>query len=295
MTSLPIVTAAVREIRLWSNRMMNRRFAILRNAIKMRTLGGSIQDFAVNLLSPTCDVLGRRRIERVEEATENSKAVFIKGIPGPLYFPVEFDLHGLRQVLTEATYSWNWHNYLIPETSVAVGDVVIDCGAAEGFFSLLATAKGAGRVICIEPHPAYVRSLRRTFEGHSNVTVLHAAVGDAVGETRLTNSGMYSIVTHLPNGTIPIGIVTIDHLCSSLGIQPTYIKADIEGFEEKMLLGAAESIAMYHPKLAITTYHHFGAAEWIQSFLAKLNPRYKFYLKGLATEAGAMVMLHAWD
>lgn len=275
--------------------MANRRIEILRNAIKMRTLGGSIQDFAINLLSPTCDVLGGRRIERVEEATENSRAVFIRGMRDPLYFPSEFDLHGLRQVLAEATYPWNWHYYEIPETSIAVGDVVMDCGAAEGFFSLMATAKGAGRVICIEPHPAYVRCLHETFEGNCNVTVVNAAVGDAVGEIRLTNSGMYSSVTDLPDGTIPIQIVTIDHLCSSLGIQPTFIKADIEGFEEKMLMGAAESIATYRPKLAITTYHHFGAAEWIQRFLAKLNPRYKFCLKGLSASSGALVMLHAWE
>jgi len=275
--------------------MGNRRVAILRNAIKMRALGGSLQVFAINLLSPTCDVLGQRRIERVEETAENSKAVFIRGIRDPLYFPAEFDLHSLRQVLTEATYGWNWHNYEIPETRVEVGDVVVDCGAAEGFFSLVATEKGAGRVICIEPHPAYVRSLRRTFEGHGNVTVVNAAVGDAAGETYLTNSGMYSLVTHLSDGTIPIKIVTIDNICSSLGIQPTYIKADIEGFEEKMLVGAAESIATYRPKLAITTYHHFGAAEWMQRFLAKLHPGYKFCLKGLSAQAGAMVMLHAWD
>ena len=275
--------------------MGNRRVAILRNAIAMRTLGGSVQNFAINLLSPTCDVLGRRRIERVEEATENSKAVFIKGIRDPLYFPVEFDLHGLNQVLTEETYGWNWHNYQIPQTRVGVGDVVMDCGAAEGLFSLLAARKGADRVICIEPHPAYIQSLRQTFEGRGAVTVVNAAVGDAIGETRLTNTGMYSVVTQLPNGTIPIRMETIDHLCSSLGIRPTYIKADIEGFEEKMLLGAAESISAYRPKLAITTYHHFGAAEWMQRFLTELNPRYKFYLKGLATQPGATVMLHAWD
>ena len=176
-----------------------------------------------------------------------------------------------------------------------MGDVVIDCGAAEGLFSLLAAKNGANRVICIEPHPAYIRSLGQTFDGHGAVTVINAAVGDAVGETRLTNTGMYSAVTQLPDGTIPIRMETIDHLCSSLCIRPTYIKADIEGFEEKMLLGAAESIATYRPKLAITTYHHFGAAEWMQRFLTKLCPRYKFYLKGLSANPGAMVMLHAWD
>ena len=62
-----------------------------------------------------------------------------------------------------------------------------------------------------------------------------------------------------------------------------------------MLTGAAEAISAYHPKLAITTYHHFGAGEWMEKFLKKLYPKYKIYRKGLATQRGATVMLHAWS
>ena len=59
----------------------------------------------------------------------------------------------LHRVLAEETYSWNWHYYQVRQTRVERGDVVLDCGAAEGFFSLKAIEQGAGRVICIESHP----------------------------------------------------------------------------------------------------------------------------------------------
>jgi|HubBroStandDraft_1064217.scaffolds.fasta_scaffold37134_2 FkbM family methyltransferase len=275
--------------------MSNRRIEILKNAALLRTLGGSPGDFLMNLLSPTCSVLGGRRIERVETAKDDNKAIFIKGVKNPLYFPAEFAIHGLHRVLTEETYSWNWHYYQIPQTRVERDDVIVDCGAAEGLFSLLAVERGARRVICIEPHPAYFRTLRRTFEDRDAVTVVNAAVGDAVGEIRLSDAGMDSVVTDQQDGTLPIQVETIDHLCFTRGIAPSFIKADIEGYEEKMLIGAAETISASRPKLAITTYHRSSAGEWMEKFLLTLYPKYKIYRKGLATQRGATVMLHAWN
>ena len=37
----------------------------------------------------------------------------------------------------------------------------------------------------------------------------------------------------------------------------TYIKADIEGFEQEMLLGAEKTIKKNKPKLAPTQFNHF--------------------------------------
>jgi FkbM family methyltransferase len=272
----------------------NRRLEILRNVVALRTLGGSSGDFLRNVLAPTCRVLGGRRIERVEATAEETIAVYVVGLKRPLFIPAEFDLRFLHQVLTEETYPWNWHYYQIPQTRVERGDVVLDCGAAEGFFSLLASEQGAGRVICLEPHPAYLRALRKTFNDDENVTIVAAALGDAAGEIRLSNDGIASTVTDQEDGTIPVRVETIDHLCSSLQIRPTYIKADIEGYEEKMLMGAAETIAAHRPKLAITTYHRASAGGWMEHFLKTICPDYNIRFKGLSARHGATVMLHAW-
>src|ERR1700675_746035 len=165
--------------------MSNRRIEILKNAASLRTLGGSPVDFLKNLLSPKCRFLGERRIVRVERTPDNTNAIYIKDIGRPLYLPAEFGLQSLHRVLAEETYRWNWHYYQIPQTMVEKGDTVIDCGAAEGLFSLLASEAGAARVVCVEPHPISIRALRRTFESDKAVTVVEAAVGEAVGTVRL--------------------------------------------------------------------------------------------------------------
>jgi FkbM family methyltransferase len=273
--------------------MTNRRIEILRNAVALHTFGGSFTDFLSNLFAPTCAFLGGRRIERVESGPDNTNAVWIKGLQRPLYLPAEFDLQFLHRVLTEETYSWNWHFYQVPQTRVERGDVVLDCGAAEGVFSLMASEQGAGRVLCIEPHPAYLRALRLTFDHDEAVTVVDAAIGDEVGEICLSNDGIASVVTDRRDGTIPVKVETVDHLCARLNIQPTFIKADIEGYEEKMLVGAAETIAAYHPKLALTAYHRASAGRWMEHFLKDIYPGYNIYCKGLAAQHGATVMLHA--
>jgi FkbM family methyltransferase len=274
--------------------MSNRRVEILRNAVELRSLGGSPADFLNNLFAPTCSVLGGRRIQRIEEAADNTTAVYIKGIHRPLYLPVEFDVRFLQQVLTEETYRWNWHYYQIPQTRVEKGEIVLDCGAAEGFFSLKASDQGARRVLCLEPHPAYLRALRKTFDNDKAVTVVDAAVGDQLGVVMLSNGGLGSVVTDKQEGSLPVRVETIDHLCPSLDIQPTYIKADIEGYEEKMLTGAAEVIAAYRPKLALTTYHRASAGDWMVRFLKNIYPKYNIRIKGLGAQRGATVMLHAW-
>ncbi len=50
-----------------------------------------------------------------------------------------------------------------------------------------------------------------------------------------------------------IDVVRIDDLIKT---QYTFLKADIESWEYKMLLGAKESIQKWHPRLAICVYHN---------------------------------------
>ena len=69
------------------------------------------------------------------------RKIFLKSITNPLYYPVELDLISLEQVIVESFYEDNWHHYQIPETKVHHNDIVLDCGAAEGLFTLMIADK----------------------------------------------------------------------------------------------------------------------------------------------------------
>lgn len=55
------------------------------------------------------------------------------------------------------------------------------------------------------------------------------------------------------NGKIQILADSVDNILS--GREITFLKADVEGSEEKVLLGAANTIRQYRPKLYICAYH----------------------------------------
>ena len=51
-------------------------------------------------------------------------------------------------------------------------------------------------------------------------------------------------------------ITSLDALLASSALPSiSFIKADVEGYERELLLGAEETIRRFHPKLSICTYH----------------------------------------
>ncbi|MGN0649627.1 MAG: FkbM family methyltransferase [Oscillospiraceae bacterium] len=63
------------------------------------------------------------------------------------------------------------------------------------------------------------------------------------------------------------------------GGEATYIKYDVEGSEEKALLGARETIAHYRPKLNVALYHRNEDMFALPLLIMKLNKKYKLYLR----------------
>jgi FkbM family methyltransferase len=136
--------------------------------------------------------------------------------------------------------------------SLRPGDVFLDIGANEGYFSVLASRLlgPRGRVIAVEPQQRLTPVIRKNVElnGCQNVTLVEALLAAEDGEEQLTlssamNNGSSSV--HLPgrlNWLIPrqrTRALTLDTLFRELGLQRAdTAKVDIEGSEWDMLLGA---------------------------------------------------------
>jgi methyltransferase, FkbM family len=72
-----------------------------------------------------------------------------------------------------------------------------------------------------------------------------------------------------------IHITTIDSFVEENNLQSVdFIKADIEGFERYMLLGAKETLRRYAPKLAICTYHSLEDPHLLKQIILDANPNY---------------------
>lgn len=242
------------------------------------------------LAQPSAKARGMRYVRSISE-NRGFYSVELKGYDEVLYWPVSQGLWSLGMILSEQFDPRDWHYYQINETRLGPEDVVVDCGAAEGLFSLIAS-RVCKYCYCVEPSPGFQPFLRRTFNGVKNVEILPFLVSNYIGNTHMDSAGVSSRETH--DATAPsVAASTIDALFLERNIPFTYLKADIEGDEMRLLEGARESIQQYRPRIAITTYHEPAHAEQIKAFLKGVHPDYRFRVKGIVP-GGQPVMLHAW-
>jgi len=239
-----------------------------------------------------CTAIGPHYVSRIEEAGEYQK-VYFRRISRPLFWPKKLGTFDLYKAATDCLHEKDWHHYEVPETKVQPGDVVLDCGAAEGLFAL-SVLERARQVVIFEPSPDFSDSLRRTFGDAPNATVVAAALGSAEGKAFLAGGSLYGFVS-MDDG-IPINITTVDAWAANANTRVDFIKGDLESFEFEVLKGARATIRRDMPKIALTAYHPGNNWREMVTFLSELVPEYQFRLKGLSYNAGhpRPVMLHAW-
>lgn len=238
--------------------------------------------------SPPYRERGRRHVARVDR--EGTFLVLrFRDFPHPLFWPAEYPLDDLYMVASEQFDPDDWHRYEVAGTTVERGDIVVDCGAAEGLFAL-SVADRCRKVCAVEPVPRWVEAMHRTFANLPNVRIIDALVGDVEGVGHIGGSGLTAAAASA--GT-EVRMTTLDALFPAGGEDPTYLKADVEGAELELLRGGAEWIRRAAPKIAITTYHKPEHAREIEALLRELQPRYRFLTKGYS-QFGTPLLLHAW-
>lgn len=144
---------------------------------------------------------------------------------------------------------------------VRPGWTCLDVGAAGGtYLHVLSRLVGAaGRVVGVEPRRRSAALLRRFQEWLSwhNVTIFQVALADSIGTARLVVPRLIRTEAHLaptgygsrPRGTTEIVPQwTLDHLVERAALDRVdLIKCDVEGAEELVFGGAADTIRRWKP------------------------------------------------
>jgi FkbM family methyltransferase len=152
-------------------------------------------------------------------------------------------------------------------------DVVFDVGAHMGFFAVK-TAKKVKEVVAFEPDPRNYSFLLKNVKENclGNVTTLNYAVGienNTLFLKRSYGQGRTS-VTNINTGH-KVTVRSIDSIASTLGLKPSVIKIDTEGFEVPILKGAEKIIDRDKPKLLIASYHYPSEAQEVINHLSARN------------------------
>lgn len=140
------------------------------------------------------------------------------------------------------------------------GDVVFDIGASYGAYALAACSVGA-TCYAFEPEKSIAHDLAN-----------NVMINGWEGKCFVSDSGLWSskklvnmkdYAPHWPQATITGDYMmnTIDDIVEEQNIQKLdWIKIDVEGAEEHVIMGALKSIRRFHPKLIIEC-HVFLDAE----------------------------------
>ena len=160
-------------------------------------------------------------------------------------------------------------------------EVVVDLGAYTGD-TVLSYIKNYGedcykKIYCYEITPDTFEILKENLKAYKNIEFRMKGVGDVVENMAIVNNQTSSSANTLaPNSAGDIQMTTLD---ADIDEPITLIKSDIEGFEQKAILGARNHILNDHPKLLISVYHNNEDLWKIPQMIYDISQDYKFYLR----------------
>ena len=168
-----------------------------------------------------------------------------------LYYPASWQPYSIKAMHNHLLVEQDLdspHRYEKEGGGVREGDVVVDAGAAEGFFAL-SVVERARRVVLVEASPEWLPPLRATFAPFLKKVVF---------------------VQKLITGKSGNNHITLDEIMQMEG-RIDFIKADIEGYEEEMLKGGEETLSQSNLRLAVAVYHYVNDVQLISDFLKRKN------------------------
>jgi len=178
--------------------------------------------------------------------------------------------------------------YLMNQYNVSEEDikdkVVVDAGAHIGSFAIQCAALGAKKVYAFEPVPEIYETLKKNIELNNFQEIiqpLNKAVGDAnsTAEVSYNYAGDSSASLSLkPDARFrqKIDVIRLDDFLKDEKID--FIKMDIEGYEEKALIGAGNLIKKYKPTMSISAYHKPTDMKRLPEQIKSLRSDYKIEL-----------------
>lgn len=161
------------------------------------------------------------------------------------------------------------------------GEVFVDGGCYDGrtIRQFIQWCNGKyEKVYSFEPDPNnYVLAKKRLEEeGLWDVELINKGLWNESTELNFIDNGTQGAMIS-QEGQNTIRTATIDETVNAGKV--TFIKLDVEGAEYNAILGAAETIIKYKPKLAISIYHKPEDIFELPELILSLCGDYRFYLR----------------
>lgn len=159
-------------------------------------------------------------------------------------------------------------NMIIVDVGAYTGDTVLDC--------IKTYNENYKKFYCFEITPSVCNDLENNLKDYKNIIIKNKAVSDKI-ETLFLKENSHASGNQITNaGDLPLQSTTLD---LEIKEKIDLIKMDIEGAEEKALLGSIEHIKKDKPILLISVYHNNKDLYKLPQIIKALNQGYKLYLR----------------
>ena len=173
---------------------------------------------------------------------------------------------------------------IVQQFQPKVGDIVVDIGAAFGFYTILSAYKVGirGKVIAIEPDLKIYKMLKRNIKLNrlTNVSALNYAAFSK--ETGLKLYSTYSLLQERAGeiqSYVKVNANTLDNLLQKNGIreeQVNWIKIDVEGAEFEVLKGAHNILSKNKDITILIEIHGEKNYRLVKDYLTNYNFKIQF-------------------
>jgi FkbM family methyltransferase len=185
--------------------------------------------------------------------------------------------------------------FALPQFAVSsTKEVFADCGACTGDTVeqyIFKTVGNFGRIYAFEPveklyNAMNIRRERLAREwalDEDRIVTVKKAVSDtqkmvSIGNENYSNNTSSRIFEAERTDGSLLETVSLDYYFKDKE-KPTFIKADIEGAEKGMILGAKEIMEQNKPLLAVCIYHGIADMYRLPTLIHEINPEYKMAVR----------------
>ena len=181
----------------------------------------------------------------------------------------------------ESSRETNFSDYFDLDLVKCQDEVFVDLGAYIGdtIFDYLRIygARSYKKIYCYEITPNIFALLKNNLAKYDNIEFKRKAVSDKNETLYISdNSSGPSANTLTNEGENEVTSVTLD---DDIEDKITTLKMDVEGFEQRAIIGASRHIKEDKPKLLISVYHRNEDLIKIPKMIDDICPNYKFYLR----------------
>ncbi|MFO1095504.1 MAG: FkbM family methyltransferase [Planctomycetaceae bacterium] len=182
--------------------------------------------------------------------------------------------HPLEVMITDPVAA-DWYDHDVPSPpefallrrgKLRPGARVFDLGAHQGVVALMLAriVESQGQVVAIEAmaHNARCAEQNRARNRAANVVVLHAAAADRPGTLEFEDGGGSHVATGGGEwSSTTVEAVTVDGLSERFGA-PDVVYIDVEGYEQHVLAGAAETLQRSQPDCFVEVHVAAGLEQF---------------------------------